>query len=271
VPAKSSFGDLPSGPPRRRDSSSTVVIVVVAVGLMCLVGGGILVALLLPAVQAAREAARRMQCSNNLKQIALAMHNYNDVYKCFPAGFVADENGKPMHSWRVALLPYMGRTDLYQQYNFNEPWDSPNNMRVAQQMPDVFKCPSCPDLNPGSNLSSYVVILSAKPDGKKPRDSMFGENSWIRISDIRDGTSNTLMVVEVKDPVPWTKPDADLHYDQMGMQIDSGPLSISSYHPGGAMAAMADGSVRFLSSNLNAQTLRLLIQPADGMPVSIPF
>ncbi len=268
---KAPFGDMPQAGPGPRNKSNTVLVVAIVLGVMCVCGGGVMVALLLPAVQAAREAARRMQCSNNLKQIALAMHNYHDTYKALPAGFVADEDGKPMHSWRVALLPFVERQDLYQQYNFNEPWDSPNNMRVAQQIPSVFKCPSAPDSGPGANLTHYVVVLSGKPVGNKPRDSLFGENSWTKFRDITDGTSNTLMVVEVRDPVPWTQPDADLHYDQIGLQIDSGPNSLGSYHPGGAMVSMADGSVRFLSHGLDPETLRLMIQPADGMPVSIPY
>ena len=117
------------------------MLIAVALALLCLCGGGILVALLLPAVQAAREAARRMQCTNNLKQIALAMHNYHDVHGSFPAAYIADENGRPMHSWRVALLPYLERSDLYNQYNFNEPWDSPGNLKVAEQLPQTYRCP----------------------------------------------------------------------------------------------------------------------------------
>ncbi len=265
--AKPSFGDLPQAGRRPQNKSNTVLVVAIVVGVMCVCGGGGLVALLLPAVQAAREAARRMQCSNNLKQIALAMHNYNDVYRSLPAGFIADENGKPMHSWRVAILPFIEASNLYDQYNFNEPWDSPNNMRVAQQMPATFRCPSGPDSGPGANLTHYVAVLSSTPADNKPPDSIFGENRWTQFSDIRDGTSNTLMVVEVRDPVPWTKPDDDLHFDQMSFQLNSGPNSIGSYHPAGANASMADGSVRFLSNGLNGETLRLLIQPADGRPV----
>ncbi len=257
---------LPPAPKK----TNTPLIVAIVLGVMCICGGGGMVALLLPAVQAAREAARRMQCSNNLKQIALAMHNYHDVNKAFPAGYVADEEGKPKHSWRVALLPYIERGDLYDQYNFDEPWDSPNNLAIANQMPDEYKCPSAPDNGPMSNLTHYVVVLNHSPKDKAP-DSMFGGNRWTRMRDIKDGTSNTLMVVEVKEPVLWTQPDADLDFDTMSFQINSGANSISSFHPGGVNVAYADGSVRFLPADIDPQTLRLLIQPADGSPVNIDY
>jgi prepilin-type processing-associated H-X9-DG protein len=244
-----------------------LLIVAVVMGVMCLCGGPILVALLLPAVQAAREAARRTQCANNLKQIGLAMHNYHDVHKCLPAGFIADEDGKPMHSWRVALLPFLERSDLYERYNFDEPWDSPTNLAIAEQMPEVFRCPSAPAAGPGSNMTNYVVILH---DGEEqaPLNTMFRGNHWTRFRDIRDGTSNTLMVVEVREAVPWTQPDTDLQFSRLNFQINAGQNSLGSFHPQGAQVLFADGSVRFLSESLNYETLRLLIQPQDGQPIS---
>ena len=180
-------------------SPNAWLFVAIALAVFCLCGGGILVALLLPAVQASREAARRMQCSNNLKQIGLAMHNYHDVYKGFPAAYIADENGKPLHSWRVALLPYLEQQHLYEQYNFNEPWDSPNNLQVAQQMPEVFRCPDAPSA-PGSNLTNYVVIVG--DPSQKPIQSLFLPNHWTNFSEITDGTSNTIMVVETSTSSP---------------------------------------------------------------------
>ena len=159
-------------------SSNTWLFVALALAVMCLCGGGTLVALLLPAVQSAREAARRSQCSNNLKQIALAMHNYHDVNGCLPAAYIADKDGKPLHSWRVALLPYLERSDLYERYNFNEPWDSPNNLQVAQQMPEVFRCPSCP-FTPGGNLANYVVVVG--DPSQLPPQSLFLPNHWTKL------------------------------------------------------------------------------------------
>ncbi|MBM4093450.1 MAG: DUF1559 domain-containing protein, partial [Planctomycetes bacterium] len=93
-------GPMPA--PAPRSSTNTLLIVAIVLGAMCVCSVPILVALLLPAVQAARESARRMRCQNNLKQIGLALMNYHDTYKRFPAAYIADENGRPMHSWRVA-------------------------------------------------------------------------------------------------------------------------------------------------------------------------
>ena len=107
--------------------------------LLFWIGAGIcillLIALLLPAVRTGPRASCRMSCSNNLKQIALAMHNYHDVHGCFPPAYTTDENGRPMHSWRIFLLPYIEQQHLYDQYDFDQPWDSPHNMEVARQMP----------------------------------------------------------------------------------------------------------------------------------------
>ena len=103
---------------------------------------GILVALLLPAVQAAREAARRSQCGNNLKQIGIAMHNYHDSYKCFPPSMIADDNGRPLHGWRTALLPYVEQQLLYDQYDCNVAWDAPENRMLLQTPLTTYRCPS---------------------------------------------------------------------------------------------------------------------------------
>ncbi len=102
---------------------------------------GILVALLLPAVQAAREAARRAQCTNNMKQIMLAMHNYHSANNSLPRD-ITDKNGKPLLSWRVAILPYIEQNELYQKFKQDEPWDSPHNKELLKEMPIPFKCPS---------------------------------------------------------------------------------------------------------------------------------
>jgi hypothetical protein len=95
----------------------------------------VLIAFLLPAVRSARGAAYRSHCSSNLKQIALALHNYHDTFGAFPPAYVADESGKPMHSWRVLILPFLESSPLYDKYRFDEPWDGPNNRQLLKHMP----------------------------------------------------------------------------------------------------------------------------------------
>ncbi len=214
---------------------------------------GVLVALLLPAVQAAREAARRMQSSNNLKQIALAMHNYHDVYKTFPprANFSAD--GKPLLSWRVHILPFIEQEALYRQFRLDEPWDSPHNRQFIEQMPTLYRNPS---VKPSNSHASYLV-----PTGK---GSMFAGQAGTKMRDITDGTSNTILALEVNEDasVVWTKPD-DLAYDP------AKPLAgLGTAHPGGFWAAMADGSVHFIVASIDQENFLRLLMIADGKPVN---
>jgi prepilin-type processing-associated H-X9-DG protein len=233
-----------------------VLIVVLVIGglLLC---SGIPIALLLPAVQAAREAARRSQCSNNLKQIGLAMHNYHDTYKCFPPAYIPDEDGRPMHSWRVLILPFLEQGYLYEQYNFDEPWDSPANLALASLAPNVFHCPSTPG-SPGSSETGYAVISGT--------GALFDGPDAFKLSDVTDGTSNTIMVVEVAGSgIQWTEP-RDLDIDQAAFQVGG----IESNHPGGANVLIADGSVRFISETIDPGILDALITRGGGERVAIP-
>src|ERR1700731_3796855 len=103
---------------------------------------GVLIALLLPAVQSAREAARRAQCTNNLKQIGLAFHNYHSANNAFPRAAITDKQGKPVLSWRVAILPYIEQQELYKKFKRDEPWDSPHNKALLKEVPTTYVCPS---------------------------------------------------------------------------------------------------------------------------------
>lgn len=214
---------------------------------------GVLVALLLPAVQAARAAARRMSSSNNLKQIALAMHNYHDVYKKFPPRASYASDGTPLLSWRVHLLPFLEQETLYKQFRLNEPWDSPHNRQLIEQIPSVYRNPSA--TSPPTH-ASYLV-----PCGK---GSIFEGKEGTSLSKITDGTSNTLLVLEVNDDasVIWTKPD-DLAYDV------SKPLAgLGMSHLGGFNAAFADGSVRFFAVSIDPSLFLRLLMMADGQPIN---
>jgi hypothetical protein len=96
---------------------------------------------LLPATQSAREAARRAQCTNNIKQIMLAMHNYHSANNSFPRD-ITDKDGKPLLSWRVAILPYIEQAELYNKFKLDEPWDSPHKKELLKEMPTSFNCPT---------------------------------------------------------------------------------------------------------------------------------
>jgi prepilin-type processing-associated H-X9-DG protein len=253
--------------PQKRGLGAGWVALIVAVAVIpvLLVCGGVLLALLLPAVQAAREAARRAQCANNLKQISLALLTYENEHGCFPPAFIPDKNGKPMHSWRVLILPYLDGNTLYMQYRFDEPWDSPHNKALVLQMPSVYACPSAASF--GSGMTSYAVIVGPHAFSPGPKGRKIGE--------FTDGASNTLMVVEVADAgINWMQPQ-DLNLDQMRFRINGGPgkgsarsPEISSHHPRGANVAFCDGSVQFLSDTIDPETLRRLTTIDDGSTIN---
>jgi hypothetical protein len=198
-------------------------------------------ALFFPAVQASRAAARRANSNNNLKQIALAMLSHVDARKTFPPAFKTDKDGKPLLSWRVMILPYLDEGELYKQFKLDEPWDSENNKKLILKMPEVYKCPTATDV-PG--MTHYLVVRGEK--------SVFPGDKGIQVSEITDGTSNTIMTVEADKAVPWTKPE-DCEYDE------SNPLKgLGGLQPNGFLAGFADGSVHFISSSIEASVLKAL-------------
>lgn len=212
---------------------------------------GVLTGLLLPAVQSAREAARRMQSSNNLKQLMLSLHNHESAYKQLPARVSKDANGKPLLSWRVAILPYIEQANLYNQFHLDEPWDSEHNIKLLDKMPSTFAHPSFvgPQGHTIYLAPFYETTVWAKD---KPR-----------FRDITDGTSNTIALFEVDDrhAVPWTKPvDLDLHE----VDIDD------CFRETGSNVGFFDGSVRFLSRNTDQSTLKALITSNGGEVTALP-
>lgn len=205
---------------------------------------GVLVGMLLPAVQAAREAARRMTASNHLKQIGLAMHNYHATHRQLPPRASVDDQGRPLLSWRVALLPFLGEQVLYEQFHLDEPWDSPHNIRLVDQMPMIYADPS------SVNRAGTTVFQVPMGDG-----FLFAATGATKFRDVTDGLSNTLMVVETSSgaAVPWTAPD--------DMEIDSTvPLDgLGGSHPGGFHVLMADGAIRFVANTVDRDVFRALL------------
>lgn len=213
---------------------------------------GVLVGLLLPAVQASREAARRMQASNELKQIGLAMHNYYAAYRKFPDRAIRDENGKPLLSWRVAILPFIEQQALYEQFHLDEPWDSPHNRPLMDQMPRTYADPSA-IVPPGHTVFQV-------PQGK---GLLFEQTGQTTFRDVLDGLANTIMAIECSSQaaVPWTKP-ADLEVDLANPLAKTG-----DNRPGGFHVLMADGAVRFIANSIDPETFKKLLTRDGAEPV----
>lgn len=233
--------------------------------VLVIIGGGIFISfLMLPEIRSVRPAGHRTTCKNNLKLIGLALHNYHDRYGSFPPAYIADENGKPMHSWRVLLLPFLDAEDVYQKYRFDEPWDGPNNRLLAKDifraktdygLLSVFNCPS--ETEPGTVMTNYVAVVGP--------ETCWQGTDGVKLDDIKDGASNTLLVVEVANSgIHWMEP-RDLHVGQMTPMINAkAGQGISSRHPGGAQVLRADGSVWFLSEKLPTATVRGLLTVQGG-------
>jgi hypothetical protein len=177
------------------------------------------------------QPAARNVSMNNLKQITLAIHNYADAFGRFPTDIKSKE-GKLLLSWRVALLPFVEQTNLYQQFKLDEPWDSANNKKLIEQMPKIFLSPK-----QGMQLKDRTTYLA--PLGK---GLIWDGPMGIRFQDITDGTSNTILLVESSDDhaVVWTKPD-DIVID-----MNNPAKGLIGHWGDGFLAAMADGSVRFV-------------------------
>lgn len=262
----------------------------------------ILVALLLPAVQQAREAARRTQCKNNLKQIGLALHNYHEIHKAFPSGWIgvntfglpAAHDGGSGAGWATMLLPMLEQNNLWQQFRSSLYLTDPaNSVFLSAQLP-MYRCPSDPqppyfDLSDEDGnavlarlpVANYVGVFGTEDlhgceydpgiapvsaTGQCMGDGIFFHNSRVRVADITDGTSNTLMVGERRTDrlLSWysTWPGMIAEGEEAFQRIlgvaDHPPNDphlhfddFSSPHTGGAQFVLGDGSVRFISSSID--------------------
>ncbi|TWU08674.1 hypothetical protein CA54_39100 [Symmachiella macrocystis] len=194
----------------------------------------------------------RTHCINKLKNISLALHNYNNTYGGLPPAYTVDADGKPLHSWRTLILPYLDQRSLYEKIDLSKPWDDPVNAEAAATYVSEYDCPSTySELEP--NRTVYLAVVTP--------DSCIRPTKMRPISEVTDGLPNTLMVIEVpvKYAVPWMSPqDADL-------QLVSSSISGEDLqHSSGFTAGLADGRVKFLSSEISAATLRSLTTAAQG-------
>lgn len=254
VPYPSTADTQPSKPSKKsaerseatgRSKSSVLILVTVIVAGLLGAGivVGLLIALVFPAVSAARSQAQKRQSADNMKLIAAAMFAYEADHGCYPPAYIADENGKPMHSWRVLLLPYLGPgyDHIYEQYKFDEPWDGPNNINLRYSMPPEYACPADPDAR-SQYETSYMVIVGDK--------TMFPGAASVKRSQIRDDPAFTIMLAQTPTSgVCWLEPK-DLDADQMRFEINGREgFEIGSKHPGGAHVIMADGESHFLTDD----------------------
>jgi len=221
-----------------------IVINVVAF-LLCLP----LIAFWLSAVQASRESAQRMQCANHIKQIVLALHMYADKTKetYLPPLYTIDKNGKPLHSWRVFLLPYLEQQELFNKIRLDEPWDSPHNSQFHNQMPNVYSCPR----NPGKGCS-YVAIAGVFVPVREENSS---DRSTIMFA--MKGTRNQMIIIEVKEPFNWMDPTKDITLDELAKGVNSGGR-VGSFHAGSCFAGFGDGWVRAIPDSASKTILRSL-------------
>jgi hypothetical protein len=244
--------------------------------------------LLIPEVLSVRSAASRAQSANNLKQLAIAMHNFNDSTGQLPPAVVYDRDGKPLYSWRVLLLPYIEQNQLYTEFHLDEPWDSPHNKPLLARMPKTYAPPGSPPREP---YATYYQVFdgtgaafdSDKAKGLKPFNPgglagpggfgvpfpgaagppagpslMQGANVSRIPNTFTDGTSNTILIAEAGDPVPWSAP-GDLHFDP------NGPLpKLGGPSGGNFTVALGDGSTRYISRSISQTTLRAAITANGG-------
>ncbi|PHS18463.1 MAG: hypothetical protein COA78_02230 [Blastopirellula sp.] len=243
-----------------RQTLQHILTELIAVSLVVL----LLIWMMIPVVSHAPEAARRIHCVNQMKQIGLALQTYHTTYQSYPPAYVADENGKPMHSWRVLILPFMKQQALYELYDFNEPWDGPNNIKLLDQMPDVFACPGRIHHTDHKNCTTYVAVV--------------GENTaWPgavpgTVAQITDPLDETLMLVESHvDNILWTEP-RDLSLDQFNSgehkQHDGHQMSSFFYrYYNGRNALMADGSVQYFAHSASADVWHRVIKKSDGASI----
>ena len=224
--------------PRQRSGNAWVQVLVVL---------GILALLVILFMPASRDGSRRrFQCKDNLKQIGLALYNYHEVYKEFPPAYTVNEHGKPLHSWRTLILPFVEQQKLYESIDLSKPWNDPANAEAFKTVVPVYQCPSAQS-EPG--MTTYLAVIGDNT-GLRPAKSL-------KLEEVTDGTGSTLAVVDVtaKHAVHWMSPhDADLVL-LLGLPAEEDNLQ----HSSGYQALLLDGSVRFLSINTQESIIRALV------------
>lgn len=214
-------------------------------------GGDAFVTLVRNLTQSTRMGSAEMQQSNNLKQIVLALLNFESVYKGFPPRMTVSEKGTPLLSWRVFLLPFIAEQALYNEFHLDEPWDSPHNLKLVERMPAAYQSMQFPELKLGHTLVQMPLQTGSAWNGN--------ENRMLKFQDLTDGTSNTIcFVVAPKDKgVVWTKPeDFRLEADNPVTSLFADRELIE--------VALFDGSIQRLERTIKADILKAMMTHASG-------
>ena len=250
-------------PAPQRSIQRTLVVAGAAVVLLFLV-----TMCLLTAGPGSGPISPRGGCQSNLKSISMALRAYHDDHGCFPPAYVADANGKPMHSWRVLLVPYLS-WGSFGAYDLDEPWDGPGNILLAKSaMPD-FRCPAA--ANDKGPYTNYVAVTGA--------GTVFDGPKGCRESEITDGLAKTIMLVEIADSdIPWTAP-RDLSLETLNLKINADRHGISSNHRDGVNVLFCGGGtytgdkgereygrVEFLSNSTPPEKLKAMFTIQGGEP-----
>jgi hypothetical protein len=178
------------------------------------------------------------------------MHGYHDTHGKFPPAVVYGKDGKELYSWRVLILPFLEEEKLYKDFKLDEPWDSPHNIRLLDKRPLIYAPPARRE-HKIPPTHTYIHVFTG-------RNTPFESREGHSIGDIKDGTANTLLIIEGGKPVPWTKPE-DLAYaaDQPLPDLD-GPF------PDIIRIGFADASVHFIPRKYNETAFRAAITRNGG-------
>lgn len=212
-----------------------------------------------PAIEAARQASAKRTSASNLRKIGQALLAYEAKYGEFPPAYTVDAAGKPLHSWRVLILPFIGPGEkgLYDQIKLDEPWNSLQNQQFQSRMPRIYAAP-LDDNARNSHESSYVAITGTK--------TMFPDDKSRKLAEVTDGAANTLLIIEVKSSGhSWMEPH-DLN-DVIDYQIGG---DLGGNHNEGATALFADGETRFLGDLTPDEDIRAMTTVAGNEGVTRP-
>lgn len=215
------------------------------------------------------EAASRGTANASLKQLAIAMHMYHDKHGHLPTAAVCDDNGTPLLSWRVEILPFLGEESLHRRFNLDEPWDSPNNIQLLECMPAVYFAPPMPTLAPPPHTTFFQVFVGPGTAFESGRKLNFPGPG--RRNDFPDGLSTTILIAEGGNPVLWTKPE-DLAYEADrplpplgGIFSGTGKFPLTRSRGHYMQAAMGSAEIRYIDlDRISEETLRRAIVRNDG-------